>query len=213
MARGTATDRLTDVIQMLQMSRKTGILHINRDAAGNTIEQGAIMLQNGQIIDASLGSYRGAEAFQRLQGWQSCYFVLQTSTQPGSSSLPPPTQMSPVNRNPVTGFNNTGPLPNRGSGFRNTDPLSSGGSSGFSNTGPLSNGGSAEARHVPQRTREVSAILPHFNRLGLTRLHRQLFLLIDGQRSVPELILLIGHRTDEVDTLLNDLERAGLIRW
>ncbi len=66
---------------------------------------------------------------------------------------------------------------------------------------------------MPIRTREVSAILPHFNRLGLTRLHRQLFLLIDGQRSVPELILLIGHRTDEVDTLLDDLERAGLIRW
>jgi hypothetical protein len=30
---------------------------------------------------------------------------------------------------------------------------------------------------------------------------------------VPELIILIGHRTDEVDTLLDDLERAGLIRW
>jgi hypothetical protein len=74
-------------------------------------------------------------------------------------------------------------------------------------TGPL--GG----RHVPQRTRAVNEILPHFNRLGLTRIHRQLFLLIDGQRSVPELIILIGHRTDEVDTLLDDLERAGLIRW
>ncbi len=201
MARGTATDKLADVIQMLQMSRKTGILHVNRDGMGNTIEQGAIMLQNGQIIDASLGPYRGPEAFQRLQGWQGCYFVLQPSTQQSGPLQPPPTQMSPVNRNPASGFGNTGPLPIKGSGFNNK------------NTGPLPIKGSAGARNVPQRTREVSAILPHFNRLGLTRLHRQLFLLIDGQRSVPELILLIGHRTDEVDTLLDDLERAGLIRW
>ena len=201
MARGTATDKLADVIQMLQMSRKTGILHVNRDGMGNTIEQGAIMLQNGQIVDASFGPYKGPEAFQRLQGWHGCYFVLQTSTQQSSPSQPLPTQMSPVNRNPASGFGNTSPLANKGSGFNNNG------------TGPLPIRGSTGARNVPQRTREVSAILPHFNRLGLTRLHRQLFLLIDGQRSVPELILLIGHRTDEVDTLLNDLERAGLIRW
>jgi len=228
MARGTATDKLADVIQMLQMSRKTGILHVNRDGMGNTIEQGAIMLQNGQIVDASFGPYKGPEAFQRLQGWHGCYFVLQTSTQQSSPSQPLPTQMSPVNRNPASGFGNTSPLANKGSGFNNnsTGPLPNKGSSintgplpnkgsGFNNngTGPLPIRGSTGARNVPQRTREVSAILPHFNRLGLTRLHRQLFLLIDGQRSVPELILLIGHRTDEVDTLLNDLERAGLIRW
>ncbi|SRR5579884_596403 len=224
MARGTATDKLVDVIQMLQMSRKTGILHVNRDAPDNTVEQGAVMLQNGQITDASLGPYRGAEAFQRLQGWASCYFVFQASAPPPQGARPnspslPPIQMSPVNRNPASGFGNplyggqgTGPLQNRGAGSPNTDHLSSRGA-GFPSTGPLPMRGTGGTRNVPIRTREVSAILPHFNRLGLTRLHRQLFLLIDGQRSVPELILLIGHRTDEVDTLLDDLERAGLIRW
>jgi hypothetical protein len=184
MARGTATDKLADVIQMLQMARKSGTLLVNRDALDHTIEQGVIILQNGQIIDASLGPYRGPEALQRLQAWQLCYFVFQAPTQTSSPPLPP-VQMSPVNRNSLAGF----------------API------GKPTTGPLG------ARHVPQRTRAVNEILPHFNRLGLTRLHRQLFLLIDGQRSVPELIILIGHRTDEVDTLLDDLERAGLIRW
>jgi hypothetical protein len=184
MARGTATDKLSDVIQMLQMARKSGTLLVNRDALDHTIEQGVIILQNGQIIDASLGPYRGPEALQRLQAWQLCYFVFQAPTQTNSPPLPP-VQMSPVNRNSLAGF----------------API------GKPATGPLG------ARHVPQRTRAVNEILPHFNRLGLTRLHRQLFLLIDGQRSVPELIILIGHRTDEVDTLLDDLERAGLIRW
>jgi hypothetical protein len=184
MARGTATEKLADVIQMLQMARKTGTLLVNRDGLDNTIEQGILILQNGQIIDASLGPYRGPEALQRLQAWQLCYFVFQTSMPSNSPSLAP-VQMSPVQRNAGTGFN----------------------------IGAKPTTGSLGTRNVPQRTRAVNEILPHFNRLGLTRLHRQLFLLIDGQRSVPELIMLIGHRTDEVDTLLGDLERAGLIRW
>src|SRR5437868_2403237 len=117
MARGTATDKLADVIQMLQMARKTGTLLVNRDGFDSTIEQGVLILQNGQIIDASLGLYRGPEALQRLQGWQLCYFVFQTPTQSNSPSLPP-IQMSPVNRNAGTGFNigtkpNTGPLGTR----------------------------------------------------------------------------------------------------
>lgn len=184
MTRGTATNKLADVIQMLQMARKTGNLLINRDGFDGLIEQAIVVLQNGQIIDAGLGPYRGTEALQRLQGWQFCYFVFQTLTQPSSPSLPP-VQMSPVSNHSGMGFNN------------GTKPI----------TGPLGAGG------VPHRTRAVNEILPKFNRLGLTRLHRQLFLLIDGQRSVQELILLVGHRTDEVDSLLDDLERAGLIRW
>ena len=183
MARGTATDKLADVIQMLQMARKTGALLINRDGLDNTIEQGVLVLQNGQIVDASLGPYKGAEAFQRLRGWQLCYFVFQTVTS-SSGPLPALTQMSPVNGNRVAGFNG------------GANPM----------TGPL------RAGNAPQRRLPANEVLPYFNRFGLTRLHRQLFLLIDGQRSVSELILLIGHRTDEVDILLDDLERAGLIQ-
>jgi hypothetical protein len=168
---------------MLQMARKTGALLVNRDGLGNTIEQGVLILQNGQIIDASLGPYRGAEALQRLLGWQLCYFVLQMLPSSSGPLLPPP-QMSPVNGNGVTGFN-AGANPK---------------------TGPL------RTSNVPLRRLPANEVLPHFNHFGLTRLHRQLFLLIDGQRSVSELILLIGHRTEEVDILLDDLERAGLIQ-
>lgn len=183
MVRGTATNKLADVIQMLQMARKSGTLRVNRDRYDDTIEHGVVVLQNGQITDASVGAYRGNEALQRLQGWQLCYFVFQTSAQSNSPPLPS-VQTQSVDRSAGTGF---------GAGAR-------------PDTGP-------QARRVPQRTRSVNEILPYFERLGLTRIHRQLFLLIDGQRSVPEMIMLIGHRTDEIDALLNDLERAGLIRW
>jgi len=48
--------------------------------------------------------------------------------------------------------------------------------------------------------------------MGLTRVHRQLFLLIDGQRTVPDLIRLSARGTEEVRRLLVDLERAGMIQ-
>jgi hypothetical protein len=183
-ARGTATNKLMNVIQMLQMACKTGTLLVNRDGMDNTIEQGALSLQHGQIIDASLSPYRGVEALQRLQGWQSCYFVFQALSQHSSGSLPS-IQMSLVTPNLSAGYHN------------GTTPMHS-----------IPGGG-----NVPQRVREINNMLPRFNQLGLTRMHRQLFLLIDGHRTVPELIRLMGHRTDEVDTLLGDLERAGLVRW
>jgi hypothetical protein len=183
MVRGTATNKLADVIQMLQMARKSGILRVNRDRYDDTIEHGIVVLQNGQIVDASLGIYRGNEALQRLQGWQLCYFVFQMSTQSSSPPLPA-VQNSSMNRN-VSTDSGVGAKPDTG----------------------------AQVRRVPQRTRAVNEVLTYFERMGLTRLHRQLFLLIDGHRSVSEMIVLIGHRTDEIDMLLDDLERAGLIRW
>jgi predicted transcriptional regulator len=39
-----------------------------------------------------------------------------------------------------------------------------------------------------------------------------LLLLVNGQRSTNELARLMGRSLAEVETLLNDLERAGLIR-
>ncbi len=180
-ARGTATNRLKDVIQMLQMASKTGILLVNRDSMDNTIEQGALSLQHGQIVDASLDSYRGGEAWRRLQEWQSCYFVFKAASQGGSGPLP----------------STQGPPPNLSTGYNSESRPA------------ISTPGGG---NVPQRVREINDTLPYFNKLGLTRVHRQLFFLIDGHRTVPELIRLIGHRTDEVNILLHDLERAGLIR-
>lgn len=184
MARGTVTHRLADVLQVLQMARKTGVLLVNRDGAYKNIEEGTITLQNGQIVDAGLGPYRGNQALQQLQGWQTCYFVFQTPSQANNSTQQSFAQMSPANKNSATGYT-SGSLPIVGAGTGN----------------------------APQRIRDINEVLPYFDKLGLTRLHRQLFLLIDGQRTIPEILRLMGHRTDEVDSLLNDLERAGLIRW
>jgi len=46
----------------------------------------------------------------------------------------------------------------------------------------------------------------------LSRSHRQLFLLIDGQRSVQELGRLAAKNEQDLQALLGDLERIGVIR-
>ncbi|MDQ2717809.1 MAG: MarR family transcriptional regulator, partial [Chloroflexota bacterium] len=47
---------------------------------------------------------------------------------------------------------------------------------------------------------------------GLSRAHRRLLLLINGERSIHELARLTGHDREEVSRMLYELERAGLIR-
>ncbi len=48
--------------------------------------------------------------------------------------------------------------------------------------------------------------------MGLSRTHRHLLLLIDGQRSILELVRLIGRSEQEVASFLHDLEQATVIQ-
>jgi hypothetical protein len=75
-------------------------------------------------------------------------------------------------------------------------------------TGPLS----VPVSGAAYRVYAVEEALPRFASKGLTRVHRQLFLLIDGQRTAPQLARLIGRTPGEIESLLADLERSGFIR-
>jgi hypothetical protein len=70
----------------------------------------------------------------------------------------------------------------------------------------------APTGNAPFRIRDVNEVLPLFGSMGLTRAHRQLFLLIDGQRSVSDLKRLSARGIEEVRKLLADLQDAGLIQ-
>ena len=54
--------------------------------------------------------------------------------------------------------------------------------------------------------------LHRVEQLGLSRQHRRLLLLVDGQRNVAEIVRLIGPTQYEVQKLLADLEQAEIIR-
>jgi len=77
-SRGTVTDKLADVIQVLQIARKTGFLIVKRDDMENSLEQGTITFQRGQIIDADVGSFKAGKAFSLLMTWRKCHFVFET---------------------------------------------------------------------------------------------------------------------------------------
>ena len=178
---GAVTNNLADVLQILQLAHRTGLLEVERVGAGNVIEQGTITLLRGQITEAKFGNYRGAAAFEMLSKWSTCYFTFHVSTESENVA----TLNTPVSRSPIT--NELRKVPTTG-------PL----------TGPVAG--------AAYRVYAVEEALPLFASRGLTRVHRQLFLLIDGQRTTQQLARLIGRNPGEIESLLVDLERTGFIR-
>lgn len=180
--RGAVTDRLADVIRIALLAHKTGVLMVERDGDAG-LEEGKIVFEQGCVTDATTRQMRGPEAFRWLNSWGTCRFIfLPLSSSPSQLNPNPPPSLS---------------LPVSASGAaRYTDPQLS----------------SARASAAPYRKRDINDVLPKFDLMGLRRAHRQLFLLIDGQRSIPELIRLSVRDAKEVHQLLADLERAGLIQ-
>ncbi|MDQ2714657.1 MAG: DUF4388 domain-containing protein [Chloroflexota bacterium] len=178
--RGTATDKLADVIQMLLFVHKTGILTVQRENSTHSLEEGSLFLREGQIADAAIGNLRGVDALKKLNTWTKCYFVFQALSPSASSPLAPPAS-APLEQPPE----------------RQTRPLLP---------------ATASSSVIPCRTQQFQENLPDFDRLGVSRIHRQLFLLADGQRSIETLAKLLGRQPQEVLLLLRDLENLHLLR-
>jgi hypothetical protein len=174
-----------DVLQVLQLAQKTGTLAVERINAENVLEQGTITFHNGQMTDASISSFRGNSALHLLLQWSPCYFSFLTSSTQGLAAPPALPPYPPTLNGQSSG--KLPALPAWPTQQQQTSPS------------------------IPYRLRPIHEVLPHFSALGLSRIHRQLFLLIDGQRPYPELIRLLGRGPDELDSLLADLERSGLI--
>ncbi|MDQ2886579.1 MAG: DUF4388 domain-containing protein [Chloroflexota bacterium] len=156
-------NKLSDVIHMLQLARKTGQLSVEHIVEGGLFEQGTLLFVNGQITQASTGASQGASALAKLQTWEGCHFAFCLSD---ASSQETSKQNNGTHKGPSA-------LP-------------------------------------PYRLQESDR--PRFSRMGLSRVHWHLFLLVDGQRSVSQLARLLGRSMQETGTLLFELERAHLIQ-
>ena len=194
--RDTATDQLADVIQVAQLGRRTGILTVER-GEGAAFEDGMIMFINGQITQASSGWRNGLEALSWLNTWGFCRFAFIRLPPQGSSSHhhAPPTPRIALPDTPGNGMAALAPLPATGNS-REKEQQGMALSSGV----------------IPRRTLQGNEALSLIEHIGLSRIHRHLFLLIDGQRSTAELARLIGRTQHEVSGLLDDLERSGIIQ-
>ena len=71
--------------------------------------------------------------------------------------------------------------------------------------------GNQPLQQAPQRIWQGQDALTFLERTRASRLHRHVFLLLDGQRNLPDLARITGHSPEEIKRLLNDLERLGMI--
>jgi len=197
-------DSLASTIQRLQSQRETGQL-IVKHGKGATVEEGIIIFNNGRVTEARIGSRSGSDVFNRMSRWEnfSWSFVRPIMDTPAASYS--------------YGSPNTGPIVSTGN---------------LSNSYPNTPVDSLQFQVEPTEkvTRKLSQDVPFtqgaprpicqyqtglqmIDRLGLSRSHRRLFLLIDGRRSVPDLIRLMAKELDDVDKLLQDLERIAIIHY
>ncbi|GHO45675.1 DUF4388 domain-containing protein [Ktedonospora formicarum] len=190
---GTYTDKLNNVIQVIQLGRKTGRLSVQR-GEGASLEQGEVIFYRGQVTQASLGYLSDQQALFQLQSWSGCLFTfIPQGGERNTGPQPPVTgPQLPVNQHLPT----TQSLPNWN---REQAPIPN-------------NRFTPYEQVIPQRLREMQSSLWLLEQAGLTRNHRRLLLLIDGHRNIAELTRLTGRSPEEIRYLLLDLENIGIVR-
>jgi hypothetical protein len=210
--RETTTNNLADVIQVIQIGHRTGTLTVER-GEGTTFEEGVIVFVNGQIIDAKCGQQNGPVALGWLTTWTTCRFsfIVDASLNSQPPSYPQPNAPH-TTTNPGLGSGSrsgSGPFSTRtnNSNTRSQTP--------HTNPSATNTNRSNKPNHfivqTPYRIRTDNSVLAFIDQVGLTREHRRLFMLIDGQRTTQELVSLMGRNPEKVIELLTDLERAGIV--
>lgn len=210
--RGTETNQLVNVIEVIQLGRKTGVLTVERGADSH-VEMGEITFMQGRItyVRSSRIGYKGVldgqQALSWLNTWGPCRFIFVASSSPIVREKVTQPILSIRRRGSTQTLQDTQPrlhtthtLP----AVRTTEPLVSG-------TGKADSEFNLHSI-VPHRILQAEEALRRVNQAGLSRMHLHLLLLIDGQRSVTELIRLTGRKQDEVRKLLRDLAYIGVIQ-
>ena len=193
--RETVTDRLADVIQVIHIGGRSGTLTVERGKDGN-LEEGFMTFIRGRVVDVRVNQQSGLPAFNYLSIWRSCRYAFIDHTINHPSAFP--VVLSPES------FSDSISATHAPSS-RATEPLER------MHRAELFNG--VEGRlSGPLRLRAGEALLLRADNVPLSRLHRHLLLLINGQRSVSELARLLSRNPAEVQRLLDDLNHIGLIR-
>ena len=101
--RVTATDQLANVIEVVELGRRTGLLSVER-GSGSVHEEGEIYFLHGRANYASLAGLRGREALAAMSRWGACRFSFDRDVPnpvPNISAPPPgpppPTRISDPN--------------------------------------------------------------------------------------------------------------------
>lgn len=254
--RVTAADAVANVIEVVELGRRTGMLSVER-GSGSVLEEGEIYFVAGRAVFAALAGLRGREALNTLSRWGACRFAFERDAPRPTPNLPTgqspipgsqPSQPSNVGGNGVTGPLAGFPLsrdafwpaagaPNTSNGQQGgmlpPDPRSyangrgPGAPSNTTNSYPGSassmppttgaRGGPPQAisplGRRPRRAPDVRDLMTVVTQYNLSRSHRTLLLLADGEHTVLDLARLSSKAVDEVADLLSELEVRGLVYY
>lgn len=249
-SRFTSTTRLSNVIQMVTLSKQSGILRATR-GQGAQRELGQIRFIAGEPVSALLGSLTGGTALSALSNWGECLYQFDevaADADPGYPSLPqqPPTPTyAPSSPPPASagswpsyGYPSTNslgplsPLPDFGAsgdmsspGFFDVDPSSQAGygyqgapdpyagaygSSAYTTTATATPMPPLRPEQLLSRPRRTS-LSEQVEQLPLDRRERMVLLLVDGQRTVADLVKLTRRSDTELYSVLNHLRILGLV--
>jgi len=201
----TATDRLVKIIQTIQIGRRSGVLMARR-GEGVTFEEGTITFANGQVTEVSAGRRSGSEALNWLSTWNSCRYIFKPSTTPELTLPRTPTTLDISESETLDTATHPSTSTQAPTTAKQTAPLAPG------REDTTRSASAAYTASVPFRTQQIDTGLRIIENMGLSRSHRHLFLLVDGHRSIVELARLMGRNQQEINGLLQDLERAAIIR-
>lgn len=225
-ARDTATDRLSNVIEVVELGRRTGMLSAERGNS-HAYEEGALYFVGGRAVFAAVGHLRGREALTALTQWGPCYFCFDTRAVPPqpniAEAITGPTVAAP------SGFATPAGDPANGPRWRApTGPIGPTGLTGAAR-GPVTPDRAAASRGTwgpsqpataaktgplgrrPRRSPDLRDLMTVVTTHHLSRIQRTILLLADGTHDVLDIARLASRSVDEVTHMLADLQGRGLI--
>jgi hypothetical protein len=192
-------DQLVDIIQTIQIGRKTGTLTATRGEEAS-YEVGIIIFDSGKVIQAKAGRRKNREALNWLSTWGMCQCAFVLSIPSDDTTYHKAPQFSSPEHSPRTIHTDTQHISSNGQ----IEPIDA------RKTGPLTPLVLQDQR-IPHLTKPLNRALHLIEQNGLSRTHRHLLLLIDGTRSIAEISRIFKRDDYEILTLLRDLQDITVI--
>jgi hypothetical protein len=267
----TATDRLQNVIEVVDLGRRSGLLAVER-GSGPAVEEGEIYFMNGRAIYAAVGALRGREALNVLVRWGECRFAFDPNaprptpnvsgvlpsldmidhtrgvrssppatapsgpfgqpsgpfTGPSGPLAPPSSQSGPFAPaggpsgpfGPAAGSSGSWPFPPQGMPGQSMPgaaappyPGTSYPNQPYDASQGAAYGQNPQHGRKPRRAPDVRDLMTIVATYNLSRGHRTILLLADGEHTIIDLARLSSKSVDEVVQLLAELEHYGLVYY
>jgi hypothetical protein len=213
-----AVDRLVKIIQAIKVEGMTGSLVVTR-GEGISYELGTVVFLNGQVVQGRVGRHEGREALNWLLTWGKCCYTFVRSVT-SDAYLRSKRQFSNSDTQVQSKIPHVRLVP-----LGQAQRLHAGRDKSAMERWPRGKREQLtqkEGKSLPRKAERMNEAVPFISRpleeglqilseKGLSRMHRRVFLLVNGSRRVEDLMRLLKLSEHEMLALLYDLRDAGMI--